>query len=178
MSISEIPLTLQSRQWERTGTWEEWPVLTCSISLPEVCTPGRGARRINRYYRRVDAVLRRWLARRYHACCRRAQQALAASRPLPSECVLVTWEATYQDARLLSLVWTLEAEGQRRQFADLWTWPDGLPANVRTLLPRDLLRQTRRRTLCLAEDGIWLLGTDGRRRLAPLPEHMPRAPSG
>ena len=178
MSVLTIPPKLPSRHLEKTELWEGWPVLTYSLSLPEIDLPGRGARRINRYYRHVDAVLRRWLARRYRACCRRAQQALTASRPLPSECVLVTWEATYQDARLLSLVWTLEAEGQRRQFADLWTWPDGLPADVRTLLPRDLLRQTRRRTLCLAEDGIWLLGADGRRRLAPLPEHMPRAPSG
>ncbi len=178
MSVPTISPKLQSRHLEKSDTWEGWPVLTYSISLPEVDTPGRGARRINRYYRRVEAVLRRWLARRYRVCCRLAQQALAASRPLPSECVLVTWETVYQDTRLLSLVWTLEAEGQRRQFADLWTWPDGLPADIRSLLPSGLLRQARRGTVCLAEDGIWLLSTDGRRRLAPLPEQFSQAPTG
>lgn len=150
-------LTVQPRCWEKVYTWEEQPILTCQLSLPHVEGAGRGAKRIDRYYRHVERVLRGWLEAYHAQCCCLAQEALSASRPLPSCSVLADYQVAWQDEALLSVLWQLRWEGQLRRFPDLWEIASGTPVRCKSLLPRKTARQLRRGDCLLTESGILLL---------------------
>ncbi|MCC8182975.1 MAG: hypothetical protein LIO45_08425 [Clostridiales bacterium] len=107
--------------------WEGIPVLTCRLSLPQKAREEPGLIRIDRYYRHVEDCIRRWLEGRHAKLCTLAQDALCASRPIPTERVLVDYQAEQTESGLLDICWTVQWEGKRRRFLDCWEPKTGAP---------------------------------------------------
>ncbi len=107
--------------------WEGLPVLTCHLALPETAGEGRGPERIRRYYRHVENCICRWLEREHFRLCVRARAALDASRPIPTESVLVEGQAEEAEPGLLTVCWSLRWEGRSRTFTDCWETETGAP---------------------------------------------------
>lgn len=122
LPVSEPHLT------EKSLLWEGLPVLSARLSLPRFSGPGAGVRRMNRYYRHVEARLLAWLNRRYPRLCAEAQAALEAARPIPMEEVTVCYQLSEQTEAGLTVCWQLCLPGRpARQLADRWSLPSGLP---------------------------------------------------
>ena len=90
-----------------------------------------------------------------------AEEALEASKPLPSYSVSVSYEVIFQDDRHLSLLWRVETKGMRTQKAELWDLRTGTPLNCRRLLPRKAKKKLRGRSCLLTEAGIVALDGSG-----------------
>ena len=149
------------QEWEHDYLWEEQPVLTCRCSLPQFPGKSRAERRMERHWRHVEQVLRRWLETYHARCCVLAEEALEASKPLPSYSVSVSYEVIFQDDRHLSLLWRVETKGMRTQKAELWDFRTGTPLNCRRLLPRKAKKKLRGRSCLLTEAGIVALDGSG-----------------
>lgn len=122
LPVSEPHLT------EKSLLWEGLPVLSARVSLPRFSGPGAGVRRMNRYYRHVEARLLAWLNRRYPRLCAEAQAALEAARPIPMEEVTADYQLAGQTERELIIRWQLALPNQPlRQMTDRWALPSGLP---------------------------------------------------
>lgn len=154
MNVSAFPVTVQPRPLEKVYPWEDQPVLVCRLSLPQVTGPGQGPRRIDRYYRHLEQRLLSWLSARHAKACCLAEEALAANRPIPHLQVAVRYQVALQDPRWLSILWQLETEGDCRQYADLWSLPDGTPSDCRRLLPAKLAHKVRGKPLLLTDQGV------------------------
>lgn len=162
-------VTVQPRLLEQCYPWEEQPVLTLQLSLPQVTGEGRGARRINRYYRHLERQLLEWAKHCHPSVCAMAQGALEACRPLPSCCICTEFQVTYQDDTRLSILWHLETAGVRESFADLWELPGGTPLDGKGLLPRSLRSKARKKPILLTEEGVCVLEESRLVLLASLP---------
>lgn len=150
-------VTVQPHLLEQCYPWEEQPVLTLQLSLPQVTGEGRGARRINRYYRHLEQLLLKWARHCHPSVCAMAQAALEACRPLPSFCIRTEFQVTYQDDTCLSILWHLETAGVRESFADLWELPGGTPLDRKALLPRPLRSKAWKKSVLLTEEGVCVL---------------------
>lgn len=154
MKESVSLISVQPRLLEKVYPWEDQPVLVCRLSLPQVTGPGRGPRRIDRYYRHLERRLLAWLSARHARACCLAEEALAASRPIPHSQVTVGYQIPFQDENLLSVLWQLETDGICRRYADLWALSDGAPLDCRSLLPAKVARKHRRQMLLLTAEGV------------------------
>ena len=161
MKESTSLVSVRPRPLEKVYPWEDQPVLVCRLSLPQVAGPGRGPRRIDRYYRHLEHRLLAWLSARHARACCLAEEALAASRPIPHAQVTASYQVTFQDENLLSILWQLETDDSCRRYADLWALSDGTPLDCRRLLPPKLARKNRKRTLLLTAQGVCSLDEDG-----------------
>ncbi|MGM9538186.1 MAG: hypothetical protein ACI3VN_07640 [Candidatus Onthomonas sp.] len=157
MKESASVVSVRPRLLEKIYPWENQPVLACQLSLPQITGPGRGPGRIDRYYRHLERRLLAWLSARYAQVCCLAEEALAASQPIPQSRVDVSYQVVFQDKERLSLLWTLDTDGACRQHADLWSLPDGAPLDCRRLLSAKLARRARGKTLLLTEQGVCAL---------------------
>lgn len=158
MEHTDAAFTICPHCLEPVYTWEDQPVLSCQLSLPQFGGEGRAIRRMERYYRHLEQTLLRWLEAYHAQCCCLAQEALDASRPIPVHSVLVDYDVVYQDKRYLSLLWRLRSEGTLRRFPDLWDIVTGAPVRCKSLLPRKTARKVHRRDCLLTEQGILALG--------------------
>ena len=147
--------------WEKDYLWEDQPVLTCRCSLPQFPGKSRAERRLERHYRHMEQVLRRWLESCHARCCVLAEEALAASKPLPAYAVQIGYRVVFQDERYLSSRWQVRALGNCRQFPDLWDIQTGTPLNCRRLLPRKAVRKLHGRDCLLTQEGIAALDEEG-----------------
>ena len=122
----------------------------------------RAERRLERHYRHVEQVLRRWLEEYHARCCVLAEEALAASKPLPAHAVRIGYEVAFQNERYLSILWQVRALGKCRQFPELWDIQTGVPLSCRSLLPRKAKHTLHGRACLLTEAGVEALGESGR----------------
>lgn len=161
MSAPNAPITVLPAERKEELLWESVPIITCAFSMPQLQGEGRGVQRIDRYYRHVEAALLKALKGFYPALCAQAEQALAASRPIPLCYVRTDFETAYLDEQFLSIRWCLYRDTETRQFCDLWELPWGAPASARALLPRKLRKSADPKGCLLRFDGIYQVSLQG-----------------
>jgi len=156
---------------EEVFCWRELPLVRCRLDLPHFPNGGRGMKRMERYYRRLEGALVRRLSRELGRYTALAEQALARSRPLPFFWGETGFQVTYESRQLLSILWYARLDRSELRRADLWSLPEGLPENPASLLPPG--RAGRRRDKLLVRgEGIYALRGLDEELLAPLPKEL------
>lgn len=150
--------------------WESVPLITCRFRLPAVSGEGQGPRRIDRYYRRVEAMLLKRLKLLHPRFCALAEQAAAAALPVPISEVWTDFETAFLDERFLSIRWSVWCDGGGEHHCDLWELPWGAPTPVTILLPKKLHSKARQYPCLLRENGIWQVIGEEERLLWAFPE--------
>lgn len=145
--------------------WEGLPLIRCEFRMPSLAGPGRGAHRIDRYYRRVEELILRRLRSLSPRFSLLAQRALSASLPIPHCRVWTDFETAFQDERFLSIRWSLMTEGSVTHHCDLWELPWGAPVSPKLLLPRSLHRKASSAPCLVRADGVYLLREEGEERI-------------
>ena len=136
------PLELRPEPWSHTFLWNEEPVLHCALSLPLFSgVSGRGARRISRYYTRLNRWLRsQWEHQAFPAACAALQSARAASLPFQPFEETVSFQCTRNGEGLFSLYWDSRwsAGGPRAlsRWGDTWSLDTGAPLAMSDLFPK------------------------------------------
>lgn len=165
-------MVIQEYLWKRTLQCEEEPVLSLTLRRPDLVEEGRAARRIQRYYSRIEALWRaRWEGTLYRQACQALAAARASSRPFQPWEASLTYTVTLEEGDLLSLYLEAEERGPSRRgavlrFADTWDRRTGTPQPLSVFLPRScrgrkrLLAQLRTQAEARLQTGESLLFQD------------------
>ena len=152
--------TLTALELEKTWESDGVPVLTASVSLPQLTPQTRRARRFNRYYRRF---LRAYLSYCEHELLPAARaalnDALAASAPFAPASVTLRYTVSCHVGNTLSLTIDAREAGLTIRRADTWDLSAGLPVPLCEFFPKHaryrsrLLRFAREAALDAIERG-------------------------
>ncbi len=145
---------METYSWEKTFMWEEEPVLTCRLALPQ----GTGCRKIDSYYRHLTRILQSRWRRESRRQQQRLQQARLKSRPFVPRKEVVNFTVSLESKERLSLYWERAVQQEnacyRERFGDNWALPGGWPLSLREVLPachsrgplvREAIRQAEKR---------------------------------
>ena len=123
-------------------TLEGEPVLSYTLSWPQVMDTGMGGRRISRYYARLArSWALRWQREVYWKACLELAQRRAGSRPFTPWSGELKGEVALWENGLLSLRmegWESRGDGKvnRVRWGDVWKVREGAPCPLRELLPK------------------------------------------
>ncbi|MBO5340058.1 MAG: DUF3298 domain-containing protein [Oscillospiraceae bacterium] len=171
----DLSVQVKREDWELTLQGE--PVLSCTLTWPELAGGGKGTAAINRYYRHAAGMWRsRWEREVFlHACLDLADRR-ARSRPFKPWQVQLTTHITLRTDELLSL-WQegTEQQGFERPLSlrrgDTWSVADGAPRTLASFFPGErrwkkrMLEQLERQARHRLEQGESLLDPDCPQRL-------------
>lgn len=170
-----IQLSMGQERWEKT--LQGRPVVRCAMVLPRIEGGGRGGRAMERHYRRLEELWRRYIDRQlYLYACLELADRTARERPFRVWQAELVCRICWQQSGLISLrtQWT-ERRGWDRAGTAVWgdTWdtrqgteyPLGAFAPHRRLGGRWLARRAGAKRpngqFCLGEDGIHLWDRQG-----------------
>ena len=171
----ELRVEVKREEWELTLQGE--PVMSCTLTWPELAGGGRGANAINRYYRHAAGMWRsRWERELFLRACLDLAARRAVSRPFKPWQVQLETQITLQTDQLLSL-WQegTEQHGFERPVSlrrgDTWSLADGAPRTLASFFEkerrwkRQVLEQVEQQVRSRLEQGETLLDPDCTRRL-------------
>ncbi len=137
--MSKREIRWQEEQKELTLTGE--PVLTLTLSRPQLRGPGPLPRAANRYYEHLSQHwLRHWSRETYlSACCTLALQR-ERSKPFTPWSAALSGQVTLLDEQYLSLSLTVredQGEGPPLEYrwGDVWSWRTGAPVPLGDFFP-------------------------------------------
>jgi len=131
------------REEERTLTLEGEPVLTYSLSWPQIEGGGLGERWISRYYARLARNWRqRWEREVYWAACLELAARREAARPFTPWTGGLSGETALLQDGVLSLRfqgWELRGDNRpaRVRWGDVWNLREGAPKPLKSLFPKE-----------------------------------------
>ena len=171
----ELRAEVKRENWELTLQGE--PVMSCTLTWPELAGGGKGTNAINRYYHHVVGIWKsRWEREVFLRACLDLADRRAVSRPFKPWQVQLETHITLQTDQLLSL-WQegTEQQGFERPLSqrrgDTWSLADGAPRTLASFFEKErrwkksVLQQVEQQVRSKLEQGETLLDPDCTRLL-------------